>query len=168
MTAYSLVKTCAAVAAASAMLVACGGGNDDDPTPSNEPGVLTVSNATLADLNGVYGNGALNLTDVDKENPVGSVPELCAFRFDGANRVGTSATAFGDIRYRPDATALHQIFVTFDGEEYGSGEPTDTAVVRESDQVRLSGKTLTASDGSGATVRVTGIVPMRPNRPSGC
>ena len=164
MNAFKFLKTCTALAATSVLLVACGGGNNDDPSPSNEPGVLTVSNATIDGLNGVYGN----LTDVDKKNPVGSVPELCTFRFDGANKVGSSATAFGDIRYRPDATSLHQVFLTFDGKEYGSGEPTDTAVVRESDQVRFSGKTLTASDGSGATLRVSGIVPMRPNRPSGC
>ena len=164
----SLFKTCAALAATSVLLVACGGGNDDDPTPSNEPGVLTVSNATVADLNGVYGNGALNLTDVDKDNPIGSVPELCSFKFDGANKVGSPATAFGDIRYRPDATGLHQAFLTFDGKEYASDEPTDTAVVRESDQIRFTGKTLFASDGSGATLRVSGVIPMRPNRPSGC
>ncbi|OGB07862.1 MAG: hypothetical protein A3E23_13955 [Burkholderiales bacterium RIFCSPHIGHO2_12_FULL_65_48] len=168
MNAFHFLKTCTALAAASVLLVACGGGNDDDPTPSNEPGVLTVTSATVDGLNGVYGNGTLNLTGVDKENPVGSVPELCAFRFDGANKVGSSATAFGDIRYRPDATGLHQVFLTFDGKEYASGEPTDTAVVRESDQVRFSGKTLTATDGSNATLRVTGIVPMRPNRPLGC
>ncbi|HCE91000.1 MAG: hypothetical protein A2Z90_12170 [Burkholderiales bacterium GWA2_64_37] len=168
MNAFHFLKTCTALAAASVLLVACGGGNDDDPTPSNEPGVLTVTSATVDGLNGVYGNGTLNLTDVDKENPIGSVPELCAFRFDGANKVGSSATAFGDIRYRPDATGLHQVFLTFDGKEYASGEPTDTAVVRESDQVRFSGKTLTATDGSNATLRVTGIVPMRPNRPLGC
>lgn len=168
MNAFHLLKTCTAIAAASVLLVACGGGNDDDPTPSNEPGVLTVTNATVSGLNGVYGNGALNLTDVSKQNPIGSVPELCAFRFDGANKVGSSATAFGDIRYRPDVTKLYQAFLTFDGKEYASGDDTDTAVVRESDQVRLTGKTLTATDGSAATLRVTGIVPMRPNRPMGC
>ena len=94
--------------------------------------------------------------------------ELCAFRFDGANKVGSSATAFGDIRYRPDVTKLYQAFLTFDGKEYASSDDIDTAVVRESDQVRLTGKTLTATDGSAATLRVTGIVPMRPNRPMGC
>ena len=66
MNAFHLLKTCTAIAAASVLLVACGGGNDDDPTPSNEPGVLTVTNATVSGLNGVYGNGALNLTDVSK------------------------------------------------------------------------------------------------------
>ena len=163
-----LLKTSTALADTSVLLFACGGGNDDDPSPSNEPGVLTVSNATVDGLNGEYGNGAINLTDVDKKNPIGSVPELCTFRFDGAARVGSSATAFGDIRYRPDATSLYQAILTFDGKEFGSGEPADTAVVRENDPVRFTGKTLTASDGSGATLRVSGIVPMRPNRPLGC
>lgn len=164
----SFIQTFTAIAATSVLLVACGGGNDDDPTPSNEPGVLTVTNATVGALNGVYGDGALNLTDVDKSNPIGSVPELCAFRFDGANKLGGSATAFGDIRYQPDATTLYQAFLTFDGKEYASGEGVDTAVDRPSDQVRLTNKTLTATDGSNATLRVTGIVPMRPNRPAGC
>ena len=164
----SVIKTCAALAATSVLLVACGGGNDDDPTPSNEPGVLTVTSSTRSGLNGVYGNGALNLTDVDKKNPVGSVPELCAFNFDGANKLGSPATAFGDIRYRPDATGLYEVFLTFDGREYSSKEPTDTAVVRESNQIRFSGKTVTATDGSNNTLRVSGIVPMRPARPSGC
>ena len=166
----TFVRTsCAAAVAATALLLsACGGGNDDDPTPSDQLGVLTVTGSTVDGLNGVYGDGNINLTDVDKKNPIGSVPELCTFRFDGANKVGSSATAFGDIRYRPDATSLHQVFLTFDGKEYGSGEPADTAVVRASDQVRFTGKTLSASDGSGATLRVSGIVPMRPNRPSGC
>lgn len=164
----TLFKTCAALAATSVLLVACGGGNDDDPTPSNEPGVLTVTGASIDSLNGVYGNGALNLTDVDKKNPIGSTPELCTFKFDGANKVGSPATAFGDIRYRPDATSLHQVFLTFDGKEYASGEPTDTSVVRESDQVRFTNKVLTATDGSNNVLRVSGIVPMRPNRPLGC
>lgn len=161
-------KTLVALAATTVFLAACGRGNDDDPTPSNEPGVLTVTSATVDGLNGVYGNGALNLTDVEKHNPIGSVPELCAFRFDGANKVGSSATAFGDIRYRSDATGLFQAFLTFDGKEYASGEASDTSVNRDSDQVRFSGKALTATDGSNATLRVTGIVPMRPNRPAGC
>ena len=116
----SMLKTCAALAATSVLLVACGGGNDDDPTPSNEPGVLTVSGASVGGLNGVYGNGSINLTDVDKRNPVGSVPELCAFNFDGLGKVGSPALAFGDIRYRPDATSLHQAFITFDGKEVGT------------------------------------------------
>ena len=130
--------------------------------------MLTVTEASLSSLNGVYGNDGMNLTDVDKKNPIGEVPELCTFRFDGANKVGSPATAFGDIRYRPDASGLHQAFLRFDGKEYGSDTADHTAVVRESDQVRFSGKKLFATDGSDATLRVTGIFPLRPGRPSGC
>lgn len=158
----------AAIGAAVALLAACGGGNDDDPTPTNEPGVLTVTEATLGGLNGVYGDNGINLTDVDKKNPVGSYPEVCTFRFDGANKLGSPATAFGDIRYQPDASGLYEVFLTFDGQEYGSGEAVDTAVERGSDLVRFSGKTLTATNGSNATLRVTGVIPLRPNRPAGC
>lgn len=150
------------------MLVACGGGNDDDPTPSNETGVLTVTSATVEGLNGIYGNGSLNLTDVDKKNPVGSSPEVCTFRFDGANKVGSDATAFGDIRYQINGTVTYQVFLNFSGKEYASGDAADSAVDRDNNRVRFTGKTLTASDGSGSTLKVSGIVPMRPNRPSGC
>jgi hypothetical protein len=34
--------------------------------------------------------------------------------------------------------------------------------------VILNGKLLRASDGSGATVKVDAIIPMRGNRPAGC
>lgn len=164
----SFIKTCSAIAATSVLLVACGGGNDDDPTPSNEPGVLTVTSATVGELNGVYGNGGLNLTDVQKRNPIGSVPELCSFNFDGANKVGSSATGFGDLRYRPGESILYQAFMTFGGKEYSSDDATDTSVQRDQNQVRFTSKTMTATDGSKATLRVTGIVPMRTGRPSGC
>ena len=50
---HSLLKTCAALAATSVLLVACGGGSDEEPTPSNEPGVLTVTDATVSGLNGI-------------------------------------------------------------------------------------------------------------------
>lgn len=89
-------------------------------------------------------------------------------RFDGANKVGSSETAFGDVRYRPDATGLHQIFVTFAGKEYSNGDTVDTVVARDSNQVRLTSKTLSATDGSANTLRVSGVIPMRPGRPLGC
>lgn len=164
----SLLKTCATLAAATALLAACGGGNNDEPTPSNQPGVLTVAGATRAELNGVYGNGTLNLTNVEKNNPVGSYPEVCAFKFNGADRVGSAGTALGDIRYRPDATGIYEVFLTFNGREFTSKDPVDSAVVRTSNEVRLSNKTLTATDGSLNTVRVSGLIPLRGNRPLGC
>ena len=150
------------------MLVACGGGNDDEPTPSNETGVLTVSSSTLDGINGVYGNGALNLTGVNKKNPLGSTPELCSFNFDGANKLASNATAFGDIRYQPNGKVLYAAFLTFSGKEYSMANADSTVVSRDSDHVRFEGKTMTATDGSNNTIRVNGIGPMRGDRPSGC
>lgn len=162
----SLLTAIAAIAASSLLLTACGGGNDDDPTPSEQTGVLTVTAASDSSLNGIYGDGNVNLTDVDKKNPIGSYPQVCTFRFDGINKVGSTGTASGDIRYRPDSVNVYEAWLTFQGKEFGASDWSDVAVVRGSDRIRLSGKRLTASD--GAAVVVTGVVPMRPNRPSGC
>jgi len=164
----TLLKTCAVTLAAAALLSACGGGNDDDPSPSDRTGVLTVTEASVSGLDGVYGNGSLNLTDVDKINPIGSSPQVCSFKFDGANRVLGDGTAFGDIRYQPDANVLYVAFITVNGREFSSGEGVDTAVQRDRDRIQFSGKKLTATDNSGATLRVTGLVPMRGSRPTGC
>lgn len=160
-----LAATCAAVS----LLAACGGGNDDDPSPSDQLGVLTVTGSTVDGLNGIYGDGNINLTDVDKKNPVGSYPEVCTFRFDGANRVGGSGQAFGDIRYRPDEGVVYEAFLTFLGREFRADDGWgDVAVVRDTDRIRIANKTLVATDGSGARITVSGIIPMRSNRPSGC
>ena len=169
MNAFLRTSCAVTVAAATALLLsACGGGNDDDPTPSDQLGVLTVTGATVEGLNGIYGDGNVNLTDVDKKNPIGSYPEVCTFRFDGVNRVGGSGQAFGDIRYRPDASVVYEAFFTFLDHEFRADDWSDVAVVRDTDRIRLVNKTLVATDGSGARVTVSGVVPMRPNRPSGC
>ncbi len=167
---FPSLKLCAAAAAASVLLVACGGGgNDDDPTPSDKPGVITVSQATVEALNGVYGDGTLNLTDVERNNPIGPKPELCAFNFDGASKVGASAVkAFGDVRYESGGDALYVIYLTLDGREYTNDAPDNTTVRRDLNQVFINGKTLSASNGSGETVKVNAIIPMRGDRPAGC
>lgn len=169
-------KLWAAAAAASVLLVACGGGGagDEDLTPSNKVGVLTVRDASLPELNGLYGDGTLNLTDVVRNNPIGSdTPELCAFKFDGAKKAdNTAVEAFGDVRYRSirdsSQEGLYVIYLTFAGNEYTSDDPIDTSLRRDLDQVILTAKTLRATNGSGATVRVDAIIPMRGNRPTGC
>ncbi|ODS70439.1 MAG: hypothetical protein ABS38_02885 [Acidovorax sp. SCN 68-22] len=159
----------AAAAAATLALTACGGGSDEEPIPSDKAGVVTVRDATVTALNGVYGDGTLNLTDVERKNPIGSTPELCSFKFDGAHKVGaTGIEAFGDLRYESGGDGLYVLYLTFDGREYTSDELVNTAVRRDLDQVILNGKLLRASDGSGATVKVDAIIPMRGNRPAGC
>lgn len=80
--------------------------------------------------------------------------------------MAANGTAFGDVRYRPDATTVYQAYLTFNGKEYGALDWSDVSVVRGSDRIRLTGKVVEASDGDRITV--SGIIPMRPNRPSGC
>lgn len=175
MNAFHLAKSCTALAAASVLLVACGGGGgDEDPIPTEEPGVLTVTRATFSELNGAYGSGPMNVTKVGKETPVGkdaplgTEPELCIFQFDGAQKVGSPAMASGDIQYRLDATVLYKLVLSLDGKEYGSDNPTDTVVVRGMDHVRINRQILFAIDGSGSVVRVSGTIPLLPDRPIGC
>lgn len=171
-----LVKHCTALAAASVLLVACGGGDssDEDLVTVTDPGVLTVTRSTIRDLDGAYGSGPLNVSEVGKvtlagkDAPAGTGTELCAFSFADAVKDNSSAVAFGYMGYRPDANTLYQLVVNVDGHEYGADNPTDTFVVRQLDHVRIDRQTLLATDGSGATIRVSGTVPMLHNRPVGC
>ena len=48
-------------------------------------------------------------------------PRYARSKFDGANKVGSDATAFGDIRYQVNGTVTYQVFMTFAGNEYASG-----------------------------------------------
>lgn len=52
--------------------------------------------------------------------------------------------------------------MTFGGKEYSNGDTVDTTVARGGNQVRLTRKTLTATDASGNTLQVSGVIPMRP------
>lgn len=103
--------TLTALALVSVLLTACGGGGGGggsgsfsttsasevafvaDPDPSTEPGVLTVTDATIPSLNGVYGNGQLTLTEVYYQEAMGGKPATCAYKFMGADKVDATATA---------------------------------------------------------------------------
>lgn len=171
-----LVKHCTALAAASVLLVACGGGDgpDEDLVTVTDPGVLTVTRSTIPELDGAYGSGPLAVSEVGKltlagkDAPANGDTELCAFSFDGAVKDTSPAVAFGYMGYLPSSTTLYRLVVNVDGHEYASDNPTDTFVVRNLDHVRIDRQTLLAADGSGATIRVSGTVPMLPNRPIGC
>ncbi len=174
----SHLKTLTALAFVSVLLTACGGGggggssNDDAPAipdPSTKSGVLTVSDSTAAGINGVYGSGELALTEVFLKDGFGtSEPQLCVYKFTGAEKVGSTETAFGEITYRPTSMGLHFAFLTFGQREYSSGDSADTAVDRPGNLVRFNSKTLTATDGSKDTLKLTAVIPMHINRPDGC
>ncbi|AVP56917.1 hypothetical protein [Pulveribacter suum] len=158
--------TLLATTATAFLLAACGGGNDDDPTPSERTGVLTVTGATAPGFDGIYGDGNVNLTGVEKNDPIGSKPEVCAFKFDGINRVAGAGQASGDVRYRPDAGVVYEAYLTFMGSEFGSSDWSDVSVVRSTDRIRLAGKVL--ENDKGVKITVSGLIPMRGNRPGGC
>lgn len=89
----------AATLSAALALTACGGGNDDDTEPSGDIGVLRISQATDANLNGWYGTGNVGLTGVADTGKIG--PNECAFDFDNFTKItgDRSLAMMGDIRY---------------------------------------------------------------------
>lgn len=230
-------KSLIALALVSVLLTACGGGGGGggsgsfsstsnseraavEPDPSTEPGVLTVTDATVPSLNGVYGNGQLTLSEVYYQEAMGGKPATCAYKFMGADKVDASATAaattdtvvdvnatpvsivgtsttqaavvgnitapvsltgaapaagaqgvptaFGKISYRPSATGLYVVFLTFNGKEYASLDSVDTLVDRSGNLVRFTSKTMGATDGSTDTLKLTAIIPMHATRNANC
>lgn len=238
----SHTPTLTALALVSVLLTACGGGGGGggsgsfgttsasevalvaDPDPSTEPGVLTVTDATIPSLNGVYGSGQLTLTEVYYQQAMGVKPAVCAYQFKGADKVDATATAsattgtagtatvgttsapasivgtsttqaavvgnitapvsltgtapaeassavptaFGKITYRPSATGLYFTFLTFNGKEYASGDAVDTLVDRTGNLVRFTSKTMTATDGTTDSLKLTAIIPLHTTRNSNC
>lgn len=149
-----------------------------DSDPSTEPGVLTVTEATIPGIDGVYGApGAVSVTEVYLQAGFGVQPELCAYKFTGADRAGAVpvagtvtgiATAFGKITYRPTAMGLYFAFLTFNGKEYSSGDAVDTVVDRDNHRVRFTSKTLTATDGSNHTLKLNAVIPLHTIRNAKC
>jgi hypothetical protein len=141
--------------------------NDSDP--STEPGVLTVTEATLPGYDGVYGApGAVTVTEVYLQQAMGVQPELCAYKFTLPAAGTTPAAAFGKITYRPAAMGLNFSFLTFNGKEYATGDAVDTVVNREQNFVRFTSKTLTATDGSNHTIKLNATIPLHITRNAKC
>ncbi len=156
-----------AVLAAAALLSACGGGGDslDERAAS-----LTVTNASASGLDGTYGDGNINATEVTQVPATGTDPVLCSFGFNGADRVGGDGTASGTVRYATNADALYRLVLNVRGREFATanGDGDDTDVHHSRDYIEIVNKRLTATDGTGDTLRVTGLLTLRGNRPAGC
>jgi hypothetical protein len=163
---YCLPAIAATVLAASLMSGCGGGAGDPEPTSTNAS--VTVTSATNASLNGIYATSALNLSDVEKRNPIGSEPEVCSFRFSGLAQVGSDRGMDGDIRYLPGTNTLHVIFVSIAGTEFSTRDPANATVDRNNNEIDITGKLLNASSGSAEAITLTGSIPMRGNRPQGC
>ena len=169
----ALLATTTAVAF-SVLLAACGGGDEGviveehDPSPSGQAASLTVAAATDATLNGVYASTNLNLNNVTKVNPIGGDPETCRFKFNGLTQTGGARMMDGDVRYIPGNPELRTTVVSIATVEFRLLGSAGAAVDRTNNRVNFTGATFTATSGSGATIMLTGALPMRPDRPEGC
>lgn len=156
-----------------AALTACGGDDDDvfdnnDPTPTALSASVAVSSATQASLNGVYSSTTIALNEVRKVNPIGGDPETCRFRFSGLRQAGSSQLMDGDIRYIPGNPEIRVAFVSISGVEFRLQGSANAAADRANNEIDFNGATLTSTQGTGATIVLTGSIPMRSPRPEGC
>ncbi len=159
--------TMAVCAAAVSLLAACGGGSDDEPAPSPFNSLITVTSATTASQNGIYGSTAIGLTDVEKTLETGT--QSCTFAFNNVSKAGDSASSMsGKVSFRENENTLNRLEITVNGVVYASGAVDNSTVDRSGNAVRFTGKTLASTASDTNTIVVTGLVPMRGNRPSGC
>ena len=154
-------------AATASLLAACGGGSDDQPTSSPFNSLITVTSATTANQNGIYGSTAVGLTDVEKTIELGT--QSCTFAFNNLSKAGDSSIPMsGKVAYLEGANIINRLEVSVNGIVYASGAVDGSTIDRENNAVRFSGKTLASTASDTNTIVVTGSVPMRPGRPSGC
>lgn len=155
--------------AAAAALTACGGGGDnDDPSPTPINASVTLASATEPALNGVYSSTTIALNEVNKFNPIGGEPETCRFRFSGLQQAGSTRLMDGDIRYIPGTNESRVTFISINGTEFRLQGTAGTFVDKLNNEVDYNGAVLTSTQGTGATVTLTGSIPMRGDRPEGC
>jgi hypothetical protein len=158
----------------SVLLAACGGGDEGiiveehDPSPSGMAASVTASAATDATLNGIYASSNINLNNVTKVNPIGGEPETCRFRFSGLQQAGSNRLMDGDVRYLPGTNALRTTVISIATIEFRLLGTTGATVDKANNQVTFAGAIFTSTTGSGATITLTGSIPMLPNRPEGC
>jgi hypothetical protein len=160
------LKTLALCGALSTLLVACGGGTSD-PDPSNRSGLLTVSAASNATLNGVYSSNAVGLTKVETIPRVGAT-DACEFSYDKmVKTTDSTVSAAGRIRYIKDATTLQEYSISINGSAFARADGGSTSVDRAGNVIMFNGAVVPADTGT-ATLTLTGNVPIPFSRPAGC
>lgn len=144
------------------LLAACGGAGDD-PDPTNYDSAFTISAATDSALNGVYGNSNTPLSGVNKLERVGAT-DACVFSFENIPRAGGGAVAEGSVQYLQDTTTVHRLQIKLAGTTYEASPVGDSSVSRSGNAVNFVGSVI----GGSPTITITGRIPMRADRPSGC
>ena len=146
------------------LLAACGGGGDD-PDPTNYDSAFAISSATNGDLNGAYANANTPLSGVNKLERIGAT-DACVFSFENIPRVGGGAVAKGSIEYLVDTNTAHKVQIELAGVTYEASPPVaNSSVSRTSHRVSFAGTLLTSGSNS---ITLSGFIPMRTDRPSGC
>ena len=159
------LKTLALCAALSSLLVACGG--TAAPDPSNRSGLLTVSAASNATLNGIYSSNAVGLTSVQTIVRVGAT-DACEFSYDKmVKTTDSTVSAAGRIRYIKDAATLQEYSISISGSAFGKADGVNTTVDRASNVIRFTAAVVPSDTGT-ATLTLTGDVPIPLSRPAGC
>lgn len=162
----NILKTLALSAAVVSMLAACGGG--DDPDPTSRDTLLTVSAATDTTLNGVYSSTETSLSDVQRIERIGAT-DACEFTFENVKKVGdATVTVTGRIRYLKEDLVLNEYSVQIGTVSYVATSGANTVVDRAASQIRFNGAVMESIAADANTFAMTGNVPMRGDRPSGC
>jgi hypothetical protein len=168
------LRSILSVLSVSVLLAACGGGDEgaivdeSNPSPTALSASVTVAASTNAALNGVYSTNTVSLNNVTKVNPIGGDPETCRFRFSGLRQAGTTRTMDGDIRYIPGTNDTRTVFVSIDTIEYRLVGTVGASVDRANNRVNFTNAVLGSTQSTGATINLTGSIPMLGNRPEGC
>lgn len=152
--------------ASASLLVACGGGSDE-PQPSDADSLITVSSASVSGQNGFYGSTQVGLSDVEKVYDLSKT--TCTYSFNNLTKFRDSSVSMsGKVAYLEGTNTLSRLEVTVNGAVYASGAVDDSRVERDNNRVVFKGKQLSSTAGDTNTLVVSGAVPMRGNRPSGC
>lgn len=145
------------------LLAACGGGGDD-PDPTNLNSAFTITSATDATLNGAYGSSNTPLSGVNKLERIGST-DSCSFTFENIPRLAGGAVAKGSVEYLVDSTTVRRLVLELGGGTYETTTVGTSTVSRANNNVSFAASVLSAGT---PTVTITGTIPMRSDRPSGC
>lgn len=165
------LTTLALCAALTSMLAACGGGGDsaDQPDATNLPSSLTITSATVAANNGVYGATQTGVSDVTKVQDIGG--DKCDFSFNNVVMVGNTAMVIrGNVQYNENAPTLASstnFFVGGEGYIFSPANGDGTTVDRAANRVTFTNKRFGVQTNTNTFV-VNGYLPMKPNRPNGC
>jgi hypothetical protein len=162
------------------LLAACGGAfgiedpdEDKEPEPSGRTATVTVSAATDTAVNGTYSSNDVGLSEVERTDESNAESEVCVSHFDNLRRTGSTAEMTGTITYAPTtatrtAAELRSTVIRIAGVEYRLEGATGAGPDLSNHQVLYASAVLRTTSGTARSITLTGPIPLRAPRPSGC